>query len=74
MEELIRILADVSNLFWKCYKEHILNDSKEDFWNNWITDLDKMDDSLREDPVRYKVYLGMVKGYADATSEYMRCL
>lgn len=72
MEELAKIIHQEMNMFWKCYKTHLLEDQEEDFWNNWIADLDKMDEGLKNNPVAYKLYLGMVKGFADATSEHMR--
>ena len=72
MDELIKIVSEVSGAVWKCYKEHLLNDPPEQFWNNWIADLNKMDEALKPYPVMHKLYLGMIKGFADATSEYWK--
>lgn len=72
------VLAEIQQTagdIWKVFKIHINNfDDKNpsSFWDGWCSDLAVLENAYKDNPIRHNLYLGMIRGYADAMSEYMR--
>lgn len=75
MDEIIKVLQQVSADVWKNYKHHAQAfDPKEPdkFWENWTDDVNVFDAAYKDDPVRMALFVYLAKGLAEATKEGLR--
>lgn len=75
MEEIIKSLQQVCNEVWKNYKHHTeefdqANSGK--FWEDWVDDICLMDAAYRNDPIKYALYVDLVKGLVNATEKGLK--
>lgn len=75
MDEIIKMLQEVSAEVWKNFKSHAQAfdpNNPEKFWADWKDDVDVLDNAYCKSPVKITMLAYLEKALAEATKEGLK--